>query len=228
MSLFVIADLHLSISVSSKTMDIFKGWENYTEILEKNWTERVRESDTVVIPGDISWCTTLDEGFLDFQFIENLPGKKIILKGNHDYWFAGRKKFEDFLAKHGFCSMALLHNNSIEAEGVTLCGTRGWINERSDPAGIKIIEREALRLEASIKTAKEGSEIIVFLHYPPLYGNDICEPIFDVLKKYNIKKCYYGHLHGPSLKSAFRGYYDEIFIDIISADYLKFNPLKIL
>ena len=227
MSLFTIADLHLSLS-TDKSMEIFKGWENYTEKIEKNWNDAVSVSDTVVIPGDISWAMKLEQAEADLRFIHNLPGKKLIFKGNHDLWWQTMSKLNAFLSDKGFDSIEFLHNSAKRVGDIAVCGTRGWCYDGE--ASKKVILREAGRLEASIKsaTALDG-EPVVFLHYPPIAGDLVVDEIMQVMLDYKIKRCYYGHIHGVSFKSrrAFEGDYKGIDFKLISADYIKFMPFKV-
>lgn len=227
MSLFVIADLHLSFS-SDKPMDVFFGWNDHVLRLEKNWNERVSAGDTVVIPGDISWAMSLSGALEDFKFIDSLNGRKIILKGNHDYWWSTKTKAENFFKENGITSLEILHNSFCAYENIGICGTRGWINDGTEPQDKKVILREAQRLERSIIGAKEaGLEPTVFLHYPPVYGVDRNDEIMDVLHKYDIKLCFYGHLHGYAHKNAVIGEREGIEFRLISGDYLHFCPYDI-
>lgn len=227
MALFAIADLHLSLSVN-KPMDIFSGWDNHVERLSENWTKIVSDEDTVVIPGDISWGIDLNEAKADFNFINDLKGTKIILKGNHDYWWSTMSKLNSFLKENRFDTIKILHNNHYRYEGYGICGTRGWINETDIPADAKVLAREAGRLETSIKSAlAEDLEPIVFLHYPPIYGDEYNYDILDVMYKYNVKKCYYGHLHGKAHKYAICGERDGIDFRLISGDFVQFCPIRI-
>lgn len=224
MSLFALGDTHLSFSCD-KPMDIFVGWQNYEERIEKNWKKIISEDDTVVIPGDISWAMSLEEALEDFKFLDSLPGQKFIMKGNHDYWWATKKKSEEFFEKNNLTTLKILHNNAYRVGDVTICGSRGWFFDCPGKKDKKIINREARRLEMSINEAQKlGGEIIVFLHYPPLNTNQSCDEIIDVLKKYDIKRCYYAHLHGPSCKSAVTKVVDGVKYSLVSADYLEFCP----
>lgn len=233
MSLFVLADTHLSES-TEKPMDIFGSrWSDWTAKLCENWKSTVSDGDTVVIPGDISWAMSLDEAAKDLQLLDGLPGKKIIGKGNHDYWWATIKKTEEFFAKEKIKSISLLYNNSFLADGKAICGCRGWfIDEKVSPKDTdydKIVAREAGRLELSLKSAEAlgDTERIVFLHFPPVFGDFVCEELIDVLKKYGVKRCFYGHIHGKyDMEQTVT--YDGIDFTIVSADYLKFRPLKIV
>lgn len=227
MSLFVIGDLHLSLS-TDKSMDIFGGWDDYVNRLRNNWKEKVIDGDTVVIPGDISWAMSIEEAYDDFKFINDLPGNKIILKGNHDYWWTTKSKADKFFNVNNFNTLNVLHNNHYEYDGIGICGTRGWINDGSEPADAKVIAREAMRLDRSIQSAVDkGLKPIVFLHYPPIYGPDTNYDILDVLLKYNIKNVYYGHLHSYATKNALNGRCYGIDFRLISSDYLQFSPLDI-
>ena len=224
MSLFAIADLHLSLSVD-KPMDIFGGWDSHVEKLAENWNKTVSDNDLVVIPGDISWGMNLDEARADFSFINALNGRKIISKGNHDYWWSTLSKLNKFIEENGFDSIKFLHNNHYPYGKYGICGTRGWINETEVPADAKVLAREAQRLEVSIQSAlKEKLEPIVFLHYPPVYGNESNYDILDVMFKYGVKECYYGHLHGRSHKNAVCGERDGINFNLVSCDFVQFCP----
>lgn len=227
MSLFVIADLHLSLN-SDKPMDVFSGWTDYVSRLEKNWQEKVGIDDTVVIPGDISWGMSLEGSLEDFKFIHHLNGRKIILKGNHDYWWNTKTKTDRFLLDNGIDSINILNNNFYPYENIGICGTRGWINDGSEPQDKKVILREAQRLERSITSAlSEGYKPVVFLHYPPLFANDRNAEIMDVLHRYEIKRVYYGHLHGYAHRLAVVGEQEGIDFRLISSDYLHFSPMDI-
>ncbi|MFR4572178.1 MAG: metallophosphoesterase, partial [Hominenteromicrobium sp.] len=153
MALYAIADLHLSLG-TDKPMDVFRGWENYVERLEKNWRALVTEEDTVVIAGDISWGMRLEETGKDFAFIESLPGKKLLLKGNHDYWWSTRNKIETFFAQKGFKTMQLVFNSAERVGDITVCGTRGWLYNAETAEDKKIVARENGRLIASLNAAK--------------------------------------------------------------------------
>lgn len=226
MSLFTVSDLHLSLS-ADKPMDVFYGWNNYVERLEANWRRIVNDGDTVVIPGDISWGLKLEDTEADLKFIDALPGRKILLKGNHDLWWSTMKKLEAYKEKIGIKSIEFLFNNCIEAEGKGICGSRGWFFDRPE-AEKKIILREAGRLEVSISAAVERClEPIVFLHYPPVYENSKCDEILDVLKKYEIKTVYHGHIHGSGLHRAVPEC-DGISFKLVSCDCMDFTPYRII
>lgn len=227
MSLFVIADLHLSLSVN-KPMDIFGGWNDYISRIEKNWKEKIKNNDTVVIPGDISWGMNFNDSLKDFRFLNSLPGKKIILKGNHDYWWNTKTKMDNFFAENGFDTLNILQNNHYAYENIGICGTRGWINETEVAADKKVLAREAGRLSASIESAlKENLTPFVFLHYPPIFANDYNYEILEVLHKYGIKQCFYGHIHGRASQNAINGTRDGITYHLVASDYLKFCPMEI-
>ena len=234
MSIYVIGDLHLSFS-QNKPMDIFgKNWENHEEKVKQDWISKVTKNDIVVLPGDFSWATYLEETYLDFKYLNELPGKKILLKGNHDYWWTTVTSMKKFLEENKFDSIDFLYNNSFEFEEKIFVGTRGWSFQDSENSQ-KMINRENQRLELSIKKAiaKYGTEkeIIAFMHYPPLVNKQLLEnkylEFFKTLKKYNIKRCYYGHLHSKSHADAVIGNVEGIDFNLISADYLNFKLLKI-
>ena len=229
MAVYTIADLHLSFG-TDKPMDVFPGWTNYTERIEKNWQRLVTEEDTVVIAGDISWAMDLKESYNDFDFINRLNGKKILLKGNHDYWWTTKSKMDRYLKDSGFDSISIMHNNYYVADGLALCGSRGWFYDAETDADMKVLNREVGRLKMSIGPAvKDGYEPIVFLHYPPIYNNTECAEMMDVLREYIIKKCFYGHIHGGNAaKRAFIGERDGISFKLIACDHLGFTPLAVL
>lgn len=223
MALYAIGDPHLSTGVD-KPMDIFAGWQDYVERLCENWRAQVAPQDTVVLAGDISWGMSLSQALPDFLLIDSLPGKKIILKGNHDYWWTSRKKMEECFEQNKLRTLAILHNNCFEEEGKALCGTRGWMIEEGSPHDRKVAAREEGRLRASLECAKQtGLEPIVFLHYPPVYQDAVSGRMIDIMHEYGVKRCFYGHLHGPSCRFAVEGEYLGIEFALISADHLKFR-----
>lgn len=229
MSLFVMADLHLCKGNPEKTMSVFNGWADYQERIEKNWLELIKDEDTIVIPGDISWGMSLDEAAPDFKFIENLPGQKIIIKGNHDYWWTTMKKMEGFLSSEGCSSIRILHNNHYQYGDYGICGTRGWVNMPGETQDEKILKREVQRLEMSVKSAVDAGLIpIVFLHYPPIFATNFNYDILEILYRYKIKDCYYGHIHGRSAHElCVKNTYDDVNFHLVSGDYLQFVPEKI-
>ena len=234
MSIYVIGDLHLSFSVD-KPMDIFgMNWENHAEKIRENWISKVKENDTVILPGDFSWATYLEETYKDFKFLNSLPGKKILSKGNHDYWWTTVTSMKRFLKENNFENIDFLYNNAFLIEDKIITGTRGWLNSWKSQENYKILKRENERLKISInKGINEfgtDKEIITFIHYPPFYKEEIIPEEIDfskTLKNYNIEKCYYAHLHGESHKDAIEGKIDGIEYKLISSDYLKFDLLKI-
>jgi uncharacterized protein len=232
MAIYAISDLHLALSID-KPMDIFGSrWKDYMEKIKIYWQETVGEDDYVIIPGDISWATYLDQAYEDFKYINRLPGKKIISKGNHDYWWTTLNKLEQFLRKNEFSTISFMHNNSFDLDGKYLCGTRGWKcpgDEDFSAEDRKIFNREVQRLELSLKSAVSGNnkEIIVALHYPPF--NSKWEPtdFVEVMKNYNVRMCLYGHIHGESCKYAYEGLLEGIDFKFISADHLNFKPIEL-
>ena len=229
MSLYAIGDLHLCVG-SAKPMDIFGGsWVGYMDKLEKGLSV-IRQEDTTVLCGDLSWGLSLEESIPDFAWIcSHIPGRKIILKGNHDYWWSTASKFNKMCADNGFKDLYLLNNNCYEYGDFAICGTRGWFfeEERSGEHDEKVFKRELLRLEASLKAAGEKQKI-VFLHYPPRYKGYECGEILQLLKQYGVRRCLYGHLHGPSHKLAMEGLWDGIEFKLIAADYLDFHPFSVI
>lgn len=226
MAIYTIGDLHLSLGCE-KPMDIFPGWQGYMEKLEHHWNTLVRPEDTVVLAGDTSWAMKLEDTAADFSFLQRLPGQKLLLKGNHDYWWTTVKKMERFLQENGFDSLHILHNNSILAESLAVCGTRSWMFDVGEPHDEKVMNRELGRLRASLEAAPEGAERVAFLHYPPVYPNANAQQVIDLLKEYDVKRCFYGHLHGNAIRFAVQGTVDGIEYRLISADALAFCPYKI-
>lgn len=236
MSIYAIGDLHLSFE-ENKPMDIFgDNWVNHTEKIKQDWISKVKKEDTVILAGDFSWAMKLQDTILDFRYINDMPGKKILLKGNHDYWWQTVTSMRKFLTDNNFNNIEFLYNNSFEFENKIICGTRGWsLFSESIEEDQKIIKREADRLRISIQDgiSKYGDdkEIIVFLHYPPITQINILKnettPFMQILKAYNIKTCYYGHLHGSSIKDAVNGIFDGIELQLISADGVDFKLQKV-
>ena len=228
MALYAIGDLHLCLG-APKPMDIFGGaWVGYMDKL-KAGRERIGPEDTTVLLGDLSWALDLESAREDFAWIQEIPGRKIILKGNHDYWWNTASKFKRFCEANGFTDMHLLNNNCFEYGDWAICGTRGWFfeEERSGVHDEKVFKRELLRLEASLKAAGEKPKM-VFLHYPPRYKGYRCQEILDLLKKYEVRRCFYGHLHGGSHKLAIEGLWDGVDFKLVAEDYIGFVPYKVI
>lgn len=228
MSLYVLGDLHLCLG-ANKPMDIFGGaWNGYMDKL-RSGLSCLGEEDTLVIPGDLSWAMDYETARPDFAFLNALPGRKILLKGNHDYWWTTMSAFRRFCAEQDFRNMEVLHNTALFYGDIALCGTRGWFfeEERSSGHDEKIFRRELIRLETSLKAAGEREKLL-FLHYPPIYKGYRCEEILELIKAYGVKRCYYGHLHSESQKLAITGWHEGVEFHLVSADYLNFIPEKIL
>lgn len=235
MSIYTIGDLHLSFH-ENKPMGIFgENWEGHEEKIRKDWREKVTKKDLVVIPGDFSWSTYLKDTYEDFAYLNDLPGKKILLKGNHDYWWTTVTSMRKFLTENNFETIDFVYNTAYEFENDIIAGTRGW-GQNEEGEDKKLLKREVARLELSLEKALEikgeqEKEIIVFLHYPPithsnLINNEMSEFV-KVMKKYDIKRCYYGHLHSSSIREAVEGTYYGIDFKLVSADGLDFKLLKI-
>ena len=230
--LYAIADTHLSLT-TDKPMDIFgPKWENHHEKLKENWLKTVKPEDTVVIPGDISWGISLEEAREDLLFLDSLPGRKIIGKGNHDYWWSTASKINKFFSDKGFTTLSLLYNNAYAVDGFAVCGSRGWYSDAASPPGTdrkKIVLREAGRLRRSLEAGKAlgEKELLAFLHFPPVFGDFVCEELIGVLKDYGVKRCFYGHMHGQyNIPRSFT--YDGVEFIIVASDHLQFDPLRIL
>lgn len=226
MALYVLGDPHLSFR-SQKPMDIFGGaWNGYVDKLREGLSV-LREEDTIILAGDISWGMSLEESTEDFAFLDAFPGRMLIVKGNHDYWWTTANKTYRFWEEHGFKTLNLLHNNCYEYGGYALCGTRGWfLDEDKNGHNQKVFNRELLRLETSLKAAGEKPKL-VFLHYPPLYQGYSCPEILNLLEQYQVRACYYGHLHGGSHRLALEGMHGSVDYHLVAGDYLGFHPLKI-
>lgn len=226
MAVFVIGDLHLSLG-TDKPMDVFPGWEGYLPKLEANWRTLVKPEDTVILAGDTSWAMNLQDTREDFMFLQNLPGQKWLLKGNHDYWWTTTRKMENFLQTNGFDSLHILHNNACVIGKAALCGTRGWPFDDVAAQGEKLMAREAGRLRMSLQAAGDIPRKIAFLHYPPVYPGASAAELVAVLREFGVTECYYGHLHGKSIRFAVQGEVDGIRYRLISADGLGFCPYKL-
>ncbi|MEL4105960.1 metallophosphoesterase [Oscillospiraceae bacterium WX1] len=228
MSVYAIGDLHLSFG-TDKPMDVFGArWDNYVEKITAGFAA-LGDGDTCVLCGDISWGMSLSESAADFKFIDRLPGRKLILKGNHDYWWSTASKMAAFFSKEDITTIDILNNNAFIIDGAALCGTRGWFfeEETGSDHDRKVMNREVLRLEASLKAAGDAPEKLCFLHYPPVFKNYVCRGILDVLHRYNVRDCWYGHIHGLGHQYAVTGLYEGISFHMVSADYVQFSPVKV-
>ena len=235
MAIYTIGDLHLSFN-EDKPMDIFgENWKGHEEKIKNDWKKKVKENDLVVIPGDFSWSTYLKDTYKDFSYLNLLPGKKVLLKGNHDYWWTTLTSMRKFLKENNFETIDFVYNTAYEFEDYIIAGTRGW-GQNEEGEEQKLLKREAARLELSLEMAiklneNKEKEIIVFLHYPPIINSNLIDnemsDFVKIMKKYNIKRCYYGHLHSASIKEAVEGKYYGINFKLVSADSLDFKLLKI-
>ena len=226
MAIFAIGDLHLSLG-TDKPMDVFPGWEGYLPKLESKWRTLIQENDTVILAGDTSWAMRLQDTKADFDFLQTLPGRKWMLKGNHDYWWTTARKMESYIAANGWDTLHILHNNCCLVDGKALCGSRGWPFDDAAAQSAKIMSREAGRLEMSLAAGGEAQERIAFLHYPPVFGNACARELVDVLKAHGVQQCFYGHLHGKAIRYAVQGEREGIRYKLISADGLAFCPYKV-
>lgn len=228
MALFAISDLHLS-STSEKPMDVFGDkWYKHDEKIKENWLKSINDQDTVLIAGDISWSMKMEEGKEDLEFIHNLPGRKIFIKGNHDYWWTSITKLNSL-----YDDMDFIQNNFFSYEDYAICGTRGWVTPSSSKFTAhdkKIYDRELIRLRLSLDLAVKANfkKIIVMVHYPPTNEgfNDL--GFIDIFKEYNVERVIYGHLHGYGLNNVFEGIKDGIEYMLTSCDYINFDPIKIM
>ena len=234
MAIYVISDLHLSFK-NPKPMNIFgDNWENHEQKIKEDWLKKVSENDLVILPGDFSWAMSLEDANLDFKYLNDLPGKKLLLKGNHDYWWTTMAKMKSYLEENKFDTIDFLFNNSFLHEDIIITGTRGWTLNDLEGEG-KILNRELGRLELSINEGinKFGKEkpIYVFMHYPPITNSAVLNKselkFVEVMKKYNVQKCMYGHLHSHSHKDAIEGMQEGIEFKLVSGDYLDFKLMKI-
>ena len=228
MALYAIGDLHLCLG-APKPMDIFGGaWVGYMNKLREGLSV-IGPEDTTVLLGDLSWALDLENAAADFAWINEIPGRKVILKGNHDYWWSTAAKFYKFCQNNGFSDQWILNNNHYVYGDYAICGTRGWFyeEERSGEHDEKVFKREMMRLEASLKSAGDLQKI-VFLHYPPKYKGYECNEIIDLMKHYNVRQCFYGHLHGASHGLAMEGQWDGIEYHLVSADKIGFRPFMVI
>lgn len=229
MAVYTIGDLHLSLG-GNKPMDVFGGWQDYVPRLQANWRQTVGKEDTVVLLGDISWAMHLEDCAEDFAFIQALPGRKFLVKGNHDYWWSTRAKMDRYLEEKGFTSLSFIHNSCALADGLALCGTRSWMYEPGVALDDKVMAREAGRLEASLKQAQQQApqaEKVAFLHYPPVFPGSCAAPMVDLMAQYGVRRCYYGHLHGASIPRAVQGRVQGIHYRLVSADAVGFCPVLV-
>ena len=230
MAIYTISDLHLSLGMN-KPMDIFgDNWENHDKKIRSNWIKKVKEEDLILLPGDFSWAMYIQDAKKDFEYLNELPGTKLLLKGNHDYWWESLKRMREFLKENNFSKIDFIYNNSYIWENKIIVGTRGWSEQEENPE--KIIRRENLRLELSIqdgiKKFGDDKEIIVCMHYPPFNGYESPKLNFiETMKKYNIKICIYGHIHGEVGKEAKKGNIDGIKFVMASSDQTNFDLIKI-
>ena len=226
MALYAIGDLHLSLT-ANKSMEVFgEAWKNYVARIEESLST-LTDGDTLVLAGDTSWGMSLEEAEADFRFLDRFPGRKLLVKGNHDYWWNTAAKLHRFFEEKGIRTLEILHNNCAFYGDYAICGTRGWfLEEDQKPHNAKVLNREVMRLEASLQAAGDRP-ILCFLHYPPLYQGYECPEILAVLEKYHVGTCCYGHLHGPVIKRRMEGRRGETDFSLISADYLGFVPKKI-
>ena len=241
MSVYAIADLHLStLESTNKSMEVFgRRWSDYMTRISENWKRLVTNDDTVIIPGDISWALSLEEATSDLKFLDSLPGKKILGKGNHDFWWSTMNKHYGMFEKNGITTISFLFNNAVELENLIVSGTRGWYNDE-DMTNIpdntdfdKLTAREALRLKMSLDCAmriKENApekEIVSFMHFPPFWNGKASNGLIDLLIECGVKRVYFGHIHGNyTIPSKFD--YSGIEMSLISADYLNFIPKFII
>lgn len=226
MALYAIGDLHLSLT-ANKSMEVFgSAWANYVSRIEDS-LQTLTDEDTLILAGDTSWGIDLEEAEADFKFIDRFPGKKYLIKGNHDYWWTTASKFHRFCEEKEIHTLDLLHNNCIFYGDYAVCGTRGWfLEEDQKPHNAKVLNREIMRLETSLKAAGDRP-ILCFLHYPPLYQGYRCPEILNMLEKYHVGTCCYGHLHGPTIRRRIEGEQNGTDFSLISADHLGFVPKKI-
>ncbi len=234
MAIYTIGDLHLSFN-ENKPMSVFgENWKGYEEKIKENWISSVTENDLVVLPGDFSWSMYLKDTYKDFEYLNSLPGKKLLLKGNHDYWWSTVNSMRNYIKENNFHNIDFIYNNAYEFENKIIVGTRGWAFGE-DAESKKMLHREVARLELSIKTGieqyGEAKEKIAFLHYPPIISQHIqnqeINEFLQILNKYDIKQCYYGHLHSTAIKEAVEGEYFGIYFKLVSADAVNFNLVKI-
>lgn len=245
MAIFVLSDLHLSTDLSmNKSMDVFGDrWRDYMVKIRKNWNSVVEPSDTVIVPGDISWATRLHEARADLDFLNSLNGTKYLSKGNHDFWWSTASKMYKFFEENGFDTLRILYNNAYVVEDRIICGTRGWFPDESKQVTVgdvdyaKIVNRELMRLRLSLDAAKKlqraeeemsgrALPIEVFLHFPPVWADFSMPEMLGLLQEYEIKRVFFGHIH--SAYNAPRSFEcQNMTFTLTSSDFLNFYPLKI-
>lgn len=229
MAIYAISDLHLPAG-DDKPMDVFgEHWEKHFERIRADWISRIREDDIVLLPGDLSWAMRLEDALQDLNAIGELPGKKIITRGNHDYWWSSIGRVRDKLMKNMFA----LQNDAIALDEYVFSGTRGWIlpTDEVQEDDKRIFKREVKRLTMSLEHARRLSpdgQLICMLHYPPLYDNMRSTEVTEVLRAYGCSHVVYGHLHGSALCGAFRGCHDGIIYHQVSCDGLGFKMHKVI
>ena len=238
MAIYALADLHLSLSCPDKSMEVFgSSWGEYILKVKENWEQTVTGSDTVLIPGDISWATYINKAEEDFKFISDLPGRKLLSRGNHDYWWTTMKKMEEFFAEKGFTNMEFVRTNAVEVEDCLITGTRGWMIETKESIegsdNRKIYEREKLRIKMCIDVLNEADpdhskKHILMIHYPPITAKQDFTEFAEMMAQGGIDICVYGHLHGSAHKKAFEGDFEGMRLICASADYADFKPVRIL
>ena len=225
MALYAIGDLHLSLG-SDKSMEVFgSAWENYVQRIEASLSALTAD-DVLVLAGDTSWGMSLAESEEDFRFLARFPCKKYLIKGNHDYWWSTAAKFRAFCEEKELAGFELIHNGCAFYGDYALCGTRGWFLDESSAHDEKVFRREVMRLETSLRAAGERP-ILCFLHYPPLYQGYECPEILELLARYRVRRCFYGHLHGAVIRRRREGERDGTEFTLISADHLQFTPVKV-
>lgn len=227
MSLYAIGDLHLSHAVN-KPMDVFgEAWNHHVERIAHNWRTFINETDTVLIPGDISWAMTNDEVRPDLEWIGRLPGKKVMIRGNHDYWWNGIGKVRGMLAQNTFA----IQNDSMNVEGYAIAGTRGWITPNHPNFGEedeRMVNREIHRLRLSLDDAcRHELPIICMLHYPPLTPDGEETPFTKILDEYPVQRCIYGHLHSAAHRFAVNLKRGNVAYQLVSADFIDFSPVAL-
>ncbi len=244
MAVYTIADLHLAHAVNKPMNKFGHRWTNHVDKIERRWRALIEDGDTVVIPGDISWAMTLDEAEEDLLFLDRLPGKKLLSRGNHDYWWDSLAKMHALCERRNITTIEFLQNSAYLAENHIIAGSRGWFvephqqNTQTPTDYAKIVNRECLRIgmsldeadriKAALTTQAEhpSAETSVFLHFPPVFGDFVCEPIVEVLKTRGIRDCYFGHIHGVySVPGTTE--YEGIRMHLISADFLDFHPIRL-